>query len=258
MAPAFAFRPELLVCDLDGTLVDAQGKAFPGVAEAVEALQASGVVFAVCTGRPYLLARRLLRRVGFSPSLVACYHGALVVDPISRSCLRHLRISADVVGESVSLLHESSLWVTRYDGVRREELRAGEEPPRQPATRLIARGEPGAVELALSQLRCLALPHLRVMRCSAQSLDLLHERAGKGPALAFLAEHCGAALSRVLAVGDDESDLPMLRAAGLGVAVAYTETPITRAANVAVMPDALAELLLSAVCGRGHKIAKRV
>ena len=47
----------------------------------------------------------------------------------------------------------------------------------------------------------------------------------------------GVPLARVVAVGDQENDLEMLRAAGLGVAMPHAPEPVRRAAD-RVAPDA--------------------
>lgn len=63
------------------------------------------------------------------------------------------------------------------------------------------------------------LPHLTPLRSKRNFLEFTHPDASKGGALAALAERYGIPREDVMAVGDGQIDISMLRYAGLGVAV---------------------------------------
>jgi len=54
-------------------------------------------------------------------------------------------------------------------------------------------------------------------------IEIMHAEVNKGLALRAIAEHAGLDLSEVMAVGDGNNDLPMLRAAGRGVLMANAD-----------------------------------
>lgn len=215
----------LLVCDLDGTLVDADGVVATGAGEALSDLQTSGVLFAVCTGRPYASARRLLGRARLHPDVLAAYHGALVVDLDRRACVRHLRLPPAVAASIAAELEHCGLDVTWYRGAWR--LRGDRaDPPtgragaaQRAATRILAVGPEATIDAAASRLGALDVAVARIDRPTPQRLDVRHRLALKEEALRLIADRRAVPLDRVTACGDDRSDLGMLRIAGHSVVV---------------------------------------
>src|SRR5260370_30797837 len=83
----------------------------------------------------------------------------------------------------------------------------------------------------------------RLVRPGHDFLEIIPVAASKGAALARLAEHVGVPLHRVVAVGDQENDLEMLREAGLGVAMPHAPEAVRRAAGSVAPPPPARGLL---------------
>ena len=81
------------------------------------------------------------------------------------------------------------------------------------------------------------------MRTADCYLELLPGAATKGAALACLAAHLGMALDRVAAVGDQDNDLEMIRAAGLGIAMPHAPDEVRAAADRVAHPPGAGGLL---------------
>lgn len=79
-------------------------------------------------------------------------------------------------------------------------------------------------------------PELAVTSAISNNIELNIAAATKGNALAALCRHLGLDRSEVMAVGDGSNDLSMLKAAGLGVAMANAD-PVTLAAADWVAPS---------------------
>ena len=87
------------------------------------------------------------------------------------------------------------------------------------------------------------------------SLELSPAGADKGSGLLALAELLGIPRAATIAVGDAENDLPMLRAAGLGVAMGNATDAARAAANVVVADndhDGCAEAIRRFLLGGEH------
>lgn len=69
----------LIVCDMDGTLLDSQKRLPRDIRPVVRALRERGVAFAVASGRPYVALRRDLAGLE-DDILFICENGALVMD----------------------------------------------------------------------------------------------------------------------------------------------------------------------------------
>jgi len=81
------------------------------------------------------------------------------------------------------------------------------------------------------ELTPIVAEHGRLVRTRHDYLEIIPVAASKGAALARLAEHVGVPLDRVVAVGDQENDLEMLREAGLGVAMPHAPEAVRRVAD---------------------------
>jgi len=92
-------------------------------------------------------------------------------------------------------------------------------------------GHPRDLDIVREDLTPIVAEHGRLVRTRHDYLEIIPVAASKGAGLARLAEHVGVPLARVVAVGDQENDLEMLREAGLGVAMPHAPEPVRRAAD---------------------------
>lgn len=61
---------------------------------------------------------------------------------------------------------------------------------------------------------------LRWVKTGKTFLEIMNHRVNKGEALAMVASRMGVSLSQVVAIGDGDNDIEMIKKAGIGVAVA--------------------------------------
>jgi hydroxymethylpyrimidine pyrophosphatase-like HAD family hydrolase len=92
-------------------------------------------------------------------------------------------------------------------------------------------GHPSDLGVLREELAPLLAEHARLVRTRGDYLEIIPLGASKGAALAQLTAHLGVPLERVVAVGDQENDVEMLQAAGLGVAMSHAPGPVRRAAG---------------------------
>ncbi len=106
---------------------------------------------------------------------------------------------------------------------------SGVEPTRVPSLReafadklstkvvLVDDPEPAAAHLAV--LKPLLGERAYVTRSQIDFVEVLSPAINKGEALAFVAQRYGATLAETMAVGDAWNDVPLLEAAGIGIAM---------------------------------------
>ena len=247
----------LLACDLDGTLLAADGSSAPGIVEALGDLGARGARLVVCTGRPFYGAEKAVAVLHADPVAYVCYLGALVVDAATGEWLRHLTIPDDVATGIVGEAHLLGLSVTLYDGDERRELApaasgAALDLPASPGiTRLVLCGDPAGVAAALPRLAASWGRSTRLERAGGGTVAILPAAADKGEGLRLVAAHFGVPGERIVACGDAAADESLLLAAALRIAVGDAPASLRAAAQLVVSQDSLAETLRRAAQSLG-------
>jgi HAD superfamily hydrolase (TIGR01484 family) len=237
---------QLIITDIDGTLLDHRGDLPPGNAEALAAALARGARLALATIRKRDSTERVAQQLGL-PCALACDGGATIYDERGAE-LRALTIPLDLARAIAALADEHRLpLVTTIEGINyytpdshpathifapgRDVTRALDALDRPPA-RLIVRGAAG-VELLMRAFADAPLRFVRHYRPDGTLHDaaITHIDATKESALAFLCRAWGIAPEQALALGDSESDIGMIRIAGVGVAMGDAHAEVRAAAD---------------------------
>ena len=250
---------KLIALDLDGTLLDSSLRLSDANAEALRQAIAAGVQVVLATSRWYGLAKRTADRLGISTPLI-CSNGAIVKRPADGQELLHLYVDRELARE-VTALGDDSGWemfttvgdatyMRMRPGVIPEMLPAGLQVAERQSERLdegdptcvLVFGEPAVNEIEARFLpgyndrarfsvnRPVGLPHYVV---------LTHSEADKAGALDLVCRELGVAPGETMAMGDSESDIGMLRYAGLGIAMGNAPDCVKREAlHIAPSNDA--------------------
>jgi Cof subfamily protein (haloacid dehalogenase superfamily) len=233
--PAF----QLLMLDIDGTLVPEDKVVPPGVVTAIHAAQAHGIRVCLATGRQWTSARRFVDIVQADPPVIA-YNGALVYDFQSDRTLWIRRLSLEEALRVLPVLRqfpETSPLVFVHNKVFAERLTPFVElygsrdalPVEivpdlaqlftEPPMKFLIVGDPPDLERLSRALAALPGPPVNQVKSQREYLEILPPGIDKGVALRELARAIDIPLGRVVAVGDNMNDLTMIQTAGWGVAV---------------------------------------
>ena len=237
----------LIATDLDGTLLDSDGRIPLENRRALERAVKSGVRLALATARKASTTASVARALGLPCARIA-HNGARIWDWTGRE-LRHYRLPMELA-ESIACFadaHNIGLITTidevnYYGGAARALLYAPEDigvPSNReaisgPPTRIIAVGSP-EIDLLCEEFGdapdSLVL-HRYYSRVGAlESAVLTHPKATKEHALAELCAEEGIHAEEVIALGDAEADAGMLRWAGVGIAMANAMAEARAAAD---------------------------
>ena len=241
---------KLIALDLDGTLLNSALKVSERNAEAVKLALDAGVKVVLATSRWYHLAKRDADHLGIDTPLI-CNNGAVVKRPQGGGELLHLRLDqelardvtalADVRGWETFTTIEDATYMRMRPGIIPERLPAGLRISERQAEE-VARGQPTAVlvfgEEAVNEISQRFLPafdgrakfSLNRPPLYPHYVILTHPDADKASALEMVCRELDIPLNDVMAIGDSESDLEMLRLAGLGIAVNNSPDEVKRAA----------------------------
>ncbi len=230
----------LIATDLDNTLLDKNGRIPESTAALLHRAAEKGVRTAVATGRCFPSALEAARTIG-ARTPVICYNGSLIKWGDTGEVIARTAIPPEDIRQVAAFCREHDLYLQCYDrddvilcqrdcpGLRvdpdlavvgfREigDYRTFTALPETPKMLIVE--QPERVSARMAQLaQC--FPRLEFCQSQPWLIEVLPQNAGKGRALARLADIEGIPREAVMALGDNTNDLPMLRWAGLGVVVA--------------------------------------
>lgn len=244
--------PKIFFSDLDGTLLDDDGRVHPDTAQAFKELAARGARIVLASGRIPRNMVEVCEALGLAGPQITM-NGALLCDPLTGEVLHGHTLEETAVHDHLAFAREHGLpAVLVYpDGYRSPDV----EPLREVFGEALPDEVPDLDELAASRpfktYLLTGLARFREVLADAyrqfegryhvtsggvdNSIELLHLRANKGHAATALARRLGVPMSDVAAAGDGLNDVEMLQACG--VSIAMHEAPDhVRAAATHVAP----------------------
>ena len=256
----------LLVCDLDGTLLEADGSISERTRAAVQAVREAGIRVAVATGRVPVGIARVVRALDLDGPQITM-HGALVIAPITGDTVFSVTLSPDEVDELLAVAAEIDMPVLLCypDGFRTNDLRQEvidlfvpfNEPlpeevkdlaslrashPHKIAIWTGAEQYDAALETARERLG----DRYAITSGDNRSIELLARGVDKGRAAGELARWMGLSLDEVGAIGDGTNDIELLAAAHRSVAMRHARPEVRQAADL-VVPDEMPDDAASAI-----------
>ena len=257
---------ELVVLDMDGTIYGQFAGGFsPRVRGAIAAVQQAGTPVTIATGRIFDFVRAVAPDLGITLPVITA-QGALIADPVTGEVLFEALIPEDAarrVAAWADTQERTTVFYLSGSGGRTRLVQntpptAGENSgwegwdpaaydhwfgsPRESHASLSAVvGEPGARPLKFITVndhtqepdQTAALQRkfgagIHMSRSHKYLVEGTAPTANKGHGLLMLSKRLGINPDQILAIGDNENDIPMLREAGLAVCMGQA-TPVVQA-----------------------------
>ena len=269
----------LFASDMDGTLLNRYSKVAPATTAAVEAANKTGRIFTVVTGRSLFGMRQ------FAPALplqhpFGIFNGAMIVDmsgkiyyeqpmivDMSGKIYYEQPLTREDAAEILQLAHERTenvyLWVgqdmygyrideklQRYaamSGVSPKIIESDEQILEMPIAKILWHDTPANIASWLAALSKSLAGRVNVSTSAPDYIEFNHADVSKGLCLQRLGELMDVSREEIIAVGDETNDLPMIRYAGLGIAMKNATQAVLEEADL-VSPwtndeDGLAKLI---------------
>lgn len=249
----------LLAVNIDGTLLQSNGRLNKATREAIEYVHQKGVRVALVTNRSYFSTKKVAKAIKINPMIVA-HQGAFVAETIEKPLLVK-RISEELTLEVVQLLEKTScqiqllhekaaianrknlpenllskavmtlndphIYSQTYVDDLSEELK--ERPFAPTKIDIIFSKKKSQVEMF--HLIQKLYPEIAVIRQSEDRLMLLPKGVSKWNGLVYLANYLGIKRSEMVTIGDGLDDIDMIAGAGLGVAMGNAPSEVKAAAK---------------------------
>lgn len=247
---------QMIAADLDGTLINHQGKISTGNLQALQKLSQQGIEFVPVSARPRFGIEHALGTFDHYRYLIA-FNGAYVVDRLENQVLLDLHMKAGDVREILSLINTYHFYAGYYlgdefyaelegDGADLESSFQGRRPIFVADLQaLAARGANKIIVIELRDREKLeafyeqavrTFPQFNLSLSSERSIEISHHRASKGSGLRFLAEKLNIAGEQIAAIGDNFNDISMFEFAETSIAMGDAPLAVKQVADLVVGP----------------------
>jgi len=237
---------KILFMDLDDTLLDSEKNVSPENEAAINEALSQGHVIAICTGRPLSGTFGTIRRLNLDREncYAVCFNGGVIYDSYRKEVLfkksfpiadaQKVFAAADKAGIHVQTYDSEALLVREYNREADYYVKHCPTPykvdPDLPATLsedpvkcllidLEGRDKTEPFRQSFSANVKTDVP-LSLFYSSGLYLEVVREGISKGEAIRWLCGHLGIPVENSVGAGDSENDLPMIKAAGVGCAMA--------------------------------------
>ena len=240
----------LVALDLDGTIMGHDLRISDRVHQVVRAVQQRDVVVTLATGRMFSAALPFAQLLAITAPLI-CYQGGWIQAPDGGVLRREILPPALV--QSVLEVAQNRSWhtVVYVDGmIMMEEKRypqifytqlIGPDVVVQPDLAAVLQNQPADKMLFVAEpeeilnIARFLVPRFGKMAEVFQShrmlIELVPKSVNKGQALTWLAAHLQVPRQAVLAIGDQENDIPMIEWAGVGIAMGNAAPAVQQVAD---------------------------
>jgi Cof subfamily protein (haloacid dehalogenase superfamily) len=240
---------ELLLADVDGTLVRSDKSLSERTVGAVQALHDAGVHFAITSGRPPRGMEMLVEPLSLQTP-IAAFNGGLMVTP-ELGVLEERTIPDEVLPQTIELLDRFGLDVWLYRGAdwllrdpdRPHVERESQTVEFEPTVVESFEGTTGVAKVvgvsddydvvadAADTARAELGDHVSAARSQPYYLDVTHPLANKGAVVDFLGRRLSIDPQEIATIGDMPNDVLMFARSGLSIAMGNAHHDVQRAAR---------------------------
>ena len=241
---------ELLIADVDGTLVTPAKEITERTRLAVRKLAEASVAFALTSGRPPRGMSMLVEPLALTTPLAA-FNGGLMVQP-DLSPLYRMALPTSVVAPIVSAIEDRRLdvWIYRNSDwfvrdpvgphVAREQATvrfaptvvASFEGLHDDVLKIVGVGDDlAAVEACEGELRTKFGARVSAARSQPYYLDVTHPSANKGEVVRRLSQMMNVPTERIATIGDMPNDVLMFALSGVSIAMGNASADVQRCAR---------------------------
>ncbi len=234
---------KIFFTDLDDTLLNTKKQITPKTRKAVQEVLSAGHYVTITTGRAFPSALHLaheLKLDGKGCYLIA-YNGGQIYDIMAEKMLRSVDVTNAQMMTCIQAAKEYGIHIQAYSDTDviveadTEEVRAYcaiqhlDYKVVADVKNVLAQGTPKLLAICddakkLEGFRDLLQEkvggELDLFKSSAKYLEIVPKGINKGDAVHFLCQHLGVPVQNSIAAGDQENDLAMITAAGVGCAMA--------------------------------------
>ncbi|CAN7378704.1 Cof-type HAD-IIB family hydrolase [Peribacillus frigoritolerans] len=249
----------LLAVNIDGTLLQSNGRLNKSTKEAIDYVHQKGVHVALVTSRNYHSAKKVAKALKINPMIVAqqgAFVGASMEKPImvkriseeltaelvqmlekttcqilliheKYSLGNRVNLPENLLGKSVMYLNDQNIYAQNYVDDISEEL---VDQPMAPTKMDIIFPEKSDRNDMLKLIKKM-FPEVDVLLHPGHKLTIVPKGVSKWSGVLYLADHLEVKRTEIVSIGDGLDDMEMIAGSGLGVAMGNADEEVRKVAK---------------------------
>ena len=252
---------KLIALDLDGTLLNMEKKVPQGNYQALKECEKAGIQIVPATGRGVGGIPPMIRELPGANYAITT-NGAVVADLKKYHSATDPFIDGRAITEPASIDHMDEFGLSPEMQKLIRDTR--EVVPNVMEYVKTTGAEAEKVNIFMADLEerevlrkeLMAIPELSISSSMYNNLEVNAKGADKGSALLWLADYLGIDREETMSFGDGENDIPMIQAAGIGVAMENALDTVKAAADMITLKndeDGVAAAIRKIIFGSNEK-----
>jgi Cof subfamily protein (haloacid dehalogenase superfamily) len=250
---------KMIAVDLDGTLLNSDGKISSNSIQTIEKAIARGVKIIICSGRILKEARMFSRFIGSGDIIVAC-NGAIISDEKEGLYINEKLMDGQALKDLVDIMRKLNMYFAMYfedtlvtekygianmwhentnahldekDHIKiiiAQDIKQHIDNSCKSPCRVLIK-ESDNKKLQLIKEIVVDGEHLDIASHDGDHMEICARGVNKGRAVEAVAKHFGLDLSNVMAIGDNDNDIEMFKTVGIPVVMANARPEIKKFAK---------------------------
>ncbi|MEH6943527.1 Cof-type HAD-IIB family hydrolase [Bacillus sp. JJ722] len=250
---------KLLAINIDGTLLQSNGRFSKAAKEAIEYVQGKDVAIALVTSRNYQLCKKVAKALKINPMIIAAqgaYVGTAVNKPllirrISESTTidivkvlegmecqiklnyeeaevrNRVNLPENLLSKAVMYVSEQKIFAQNYVDNISEYLKTHDSQPLSIEVSFLNRKE----QQELIAIAKNMFDDIAIVSKENNRIIIIQKDVSKWKGIQYLAEHLKIATREIVTIGDSKDDQAMIAGAGVGVAMGNAPQELKRIAD---------------------------
>ena len=240
---------KMVVTDIDGTIYTPEKGMSTAVKECLKNLTDEGVLVVIATGRTYASARYMADMAGIRCPLVG-YQGGIICS-YSGDILKVKYLDSDIAKDIINDFRKRKIHINVYvadklyvenddeyikdyigdKGIDYFKVDSFDKLDLTKLNKILAINyNPEFINNLINELKN-KYPMLYIVKSHDYFCEIANKEATKGNAVKFFAQKYNIAYEEILAIGDQNNDIEMVKTAGIGIAMGNGTAEIKEAAD---------------------------
>lgn len=248
---------KMIVTDIDGTIVDFNSNTSAKVKETINKLTKKGIKVVLATGRMFRATYPVLEDLNLNTPIIS-YQGGLIKDfyndkkvlyskytdvTLAHEIIDYFRendIHINLYVNDILYVEKDDFYIKKYIENRNIIYTVVDDLKKVEMNKLHKvlgiDKDPNKIIKTTTELKEKYKDKLYIIRSTPYFCEVSNPKASKADALCFLRDYWGFKAEEVLAIGDQDNDIDMIEAAGIGVAMGNGTQNLKQVADFITKP----------------------